>query len=92
MRSFHHVLFPDVLEAFDKHLGTFSAKKVSCIPGGEDAIEQVVTATGNTVLRYDTTSGQFVYNWQTPKGAGICYDTTFTAQDGSTLTAHFKTK
>ena len=73
-------------------IGTFSAKKVSCTPGGEDAIEQVVTATGNTALRYDTTSGQFVYNWQTPKGAGICYDTTFTDQSGATLTAHFKTK
>jgi hypothetical protein len=73
-------------------IGTFSAKKVSCTAGGEDAIEQVVTATGGTALRYDTTSGQFVYNWQTPKGAGICYDTTFTDQSGGTLTAHFKTK
>jgi hypothetical protein len=73
-------------------IGAFSAKKVSCTTGGEDAIEQVVTATGGTALRYDTTSGQFVYNWQTPKGAGICYDTTFTDQSGATLTAHFKTK
>jgi len=72
-------------------IGTFTAKKVSCSAAAvEDAIE--VTATGGTSFRYDSTSGQFVYNWQTPKGAGICYDTTFTAQDGSTLTAHFKTK
>jgi hypothetical protein len=73
-------------------IGAFSAKKVSCTAGSEDVIEQVVTATGGTALRYDTASGQFVYNWQTPKGAAICYDTTFTAQDGSSLTAHFKTK
>jgi hypothetical protein len=74
-------------------LGAFSAKKVSCTGGTEDAIEQVVTATGSTALRYDATSGQFVYNWQTPKtGVGSCYDVTFTDQSGSTLTAHFKLK
>src|SRR5215204_5418710 len=76
-------------------IGVFTAKKVAC-PGGaaEDPIEQVVTATGGTALRYDATSGQFVYNWQTPKTpVGACYDTTFTVTaDGSTLTAHFKTK
>jgi hypothetical protein len=76
-------------------IGSFSAKKVTC-PGAaaEDPIEQVVTATGGTALRYDATSGQFVYNWQTPKTpVGACYDTTFTVTaDGSTLTAHFKTK
>src|SRR5215204_2854223 len=76
-------------------IGVFTAKKVAC-PGGaaEDPIEQVVTATGGTALRYDATSGQFVYNWQTPKTpVGACYDTTFTVTaDCSTLTAHFKTK
>jgi hypothetical protein len=75
-------------------IGAFTAKKVACVGGTEDPIEQVVTATGGTALRYDSTSGQFVYNWQTPKTpAGACYDTTFTVTaDGSTLTAHFKAK
>ncbi|MFL6486626.1 MAG: PxKF domain-containing protein [Nitrososphaera sp.] len=74
-------------------VGAFSAKKVSCTGGTEDPIEQTVTATGGTALRYDTTSGQFVYNWQTPKtGVGACYDVTFTDQSGSALTAHFKLK
>jgi hypothetical protein len=75
-------------------IGAFTAKKVACAGGTEDPIEQVVTATGGTALRYDSTSGQFVYNWQTPKTpAGACYDTTFTVTaDGSTLTAHFKAK
>ena len=50
------------------------------------------TATGGTVLRYDFTAGQFVYNWQTPKTAGKCYRITMTTQDGSSLVAFFKLK
>jgi hypothetical protein len=59
----------------------------------EDAIE--TTATGGTSLRYDATAGQFIYNWQTPKGAsqvGKCYSLTMTAADSSTITAYFKLK
>jgi hypothetical protein len=55
-----------------------------------DAIE--LTATGGTSLRYDTTGGQFVYNWKTPTGAGTCHAVTITAQDGSYKTAYFKLK
>ncbi|PYJ65013.1 MAG: hypothetical protein DME76_18940 [Verrucomicrobia bacterium] len=51
-----------------------------------------LSATGGTVLRYDTTGRQFIYNWQTAKHAGDCYRVTMTAQDGSTLFAYFKTK
>jgi hypothetical protein len=52
------------------------------------------TVSGNTVLRYDTTSGQFVFNWQTPKNkAGSCYKVTIPTKDGvSSLTAYFKLK
>lgn len=66
--------------------------KVSCSTGTgvEDAIETV--ATGGTSLRYDTTGGQFIYNWKTPTGAGSCYKATVTAQDGSTISAYFKMK
>jgi hypothetical protein len=49
-------------------------------------------ATGNTVLRYDTVAGQFVYNWKTPATAGKCYRVTMTTQDGSSLVAYFKLK
>jgi HYR domain len=59
----------------------------------EDAIETV--ATGGTSLRYDTTAGQFIYNWTTPKGAtqvGKCYSLTMTAADSSTITAYFELK
>jgi hypothetical protein len=51
-----------------------------------------VTTTGGTMLRYDTTAGQFIQNWQTPKTAGKCYQVRVTAQDGSYLDAFFKTK
>jgi hypothetical protein len=56
-----------------------------------DEIELV--ATGGTVLRYDTTTGQFIYNWST-KGltVGQCYRVTVTLQDGSTIVAYFKMK
>jgi hypothetical protein len=58
---------------------------------GTDEIETL--ATGGTVLRYDSTSGQFIYNWKTPSGsAGKCFRVTLTTQDNSTLVAYFKMK
>jgi hypothetical protein len=67
------------------------ATKVGCDNGAPiDDIE--LTATGGTQLRYDTTGGQYIYNWQTPKQPGVCYDVTITANDGSSKTAHFKLK
>jgi hypothetical protein len=67
------------------------ATKVACDTGAPiDDIE--LTATGGTALRYDTTGGQYIYNWQTPKQPGACYDVTITAQDSSSKTAHFKLK
>src|SRR5215211_2585440 len=73
----------------------YNAIACGALSGGpEDAIETV--ATGGTSLRYDTTAGQFIYNWTTPKGAnqvGKCYTLTMTAADNSsTLTAYFKLK
>jgi len=55
-----------------------------------DEVEAI--ATGDTILRYDITSGQFIYNWKTPKTAGTCYRVTMTTVDGSTLMAYFKLK
>lgn len=70
---------------------SFVQTKVSCDAGAVvDEIE--VTSTGGTSLRYDTTSGQFIQNWQTPKAAGTCYRVTMTTQDGSSLVALFKLK
>ena len=52
-----------------------------------DAVE--ITTTGGTVLRYDTTGGQFVQNWKVPTALG-CYTATMTAQDGSSVSAKFQ--
>jgi hypothetical protein len=70
---------------------SLAATQITCdVSATVDDIE--LTATGGTSLRYDTTAGQFVYNWQTPKKAGNCYRVTMTTQDGSSLAAFFKLK
>lgn len=72
-------------------VASFTATKINCNTSIEDAIETFST-TGGTSLRYDSTAGQFVQNWQTPKLAGNCYKVTMTTLDGSSLTASFKLK
>jgi hypothetical protein len=73
---------------------TFKVGAVNCqtLSGSPtDDIEQY--STGATALRYDTKSGQFIQNWQTPKGkAGTCYQVKLTTDDGSSLVASFKLK
>jgi hypothetical protein len=71
---------------------SFTQQQVTC-PGASavtDAIE--ITSTGGTSLRYDSTGGQFVQNWQTPKKPGTCQLITVTAQDGSSVSAKFMLK
>jgi MBG domain len=57
-----------------------------------DAIE--ITTTGNTSLRFDSTSDQFIFNWksQSTWKAGTCYVVTVVGQDGTPLNAYFKMK
>jgi Subtilase family/Divergent InlB B-repeat domain len=50
------------------------------------------TATGGTVLRYDATANQFIYNWQTPNTSNVCYVLMLTLKDGTTHTASFQMK
>jgi len=68
---------------------SFTIKSVTC-PGASaptDAIEFVTT--GGTNLRYDTTGGQFIQNWQTPKKPGTCHSVTMETNDGSKISANF---
>ncbi|MGX5716757.1 PxKF domain-containing protein [Arthrobacter sp. MAHUQ-56] len=84
-------IFAGDTELTDPALAKFSIKPIACSPlSPVDDIE--VTATGNTSLRYDATSGQFIYNWKTPTVAGSCYSLTMTANDGSSISANFKLK
>jgi len=62
---------------------SFTLKTVSC-PGSTAPTDEIeLVTTGGTALRYDSTAGQFIQNWQTPKKPGTCYTTTMTTQDGT---------
>ncbi|HVE47701.1 MAG TPA: Ig-like domain-containing protein [Acidimicrobiales bacterium] len=78
-------------------LSTVSSFKVAQAPCGTaysatDDIE--VYSTGGTTLRYDSTGGQFIQNWQVPKvPANTCFRVVLSLADGvSSTTAFFKTK
>jgi hypothetical protein len=58
-----------------------------CGAGVQDDLTQ--SATGGTSLRYDTTANQYIYNWQSPKAAGTCYQVSITLVDGRTQSALF---
>ena len=72
-------------------VNSFVQTRIAC-DGGATLDEIEVTSTGGTSLRYDTTGGQFIQNWQTPRTAGTCYRVTMTTDDGSSLVALFKLK
>jgi hypothetical protein len=56
----------------------------NCLTGVPiDDIEEL--ATGGTNLRYDTTGAQYIFNWQTPKKPGTCYNVTVQMVDGSSI-------
>jgi hypothetical protein len=71
---------------------SFTAKAITCPTGNLATDEIEVLSTGATSLRYDTTAGQFIQNWQTPRKPGACYAVTVTTVDGSTQTANFLLK
>lgn len=71
---------------------SFTQKTVAC-PGSTATTDEIeLTSAGGTGLRYDTTGGQFVQNWQTPKKPGTCAQAVVTTQDGSAITANFMFK
>jgi hypothetical protein len=66
-------------------------KKIDCGTGATlDTLE--TTASGSTTLRYDSTAGQFIYNWKTPPQKG-CYQVDVALiENMGTLTALFNLK
>jgi hypothetical protein len=84
-------IFAGTKELTDTTIVTMTNKKITCLTGAAvDDIETVLS--GSTSLKYDTTAGQFQYNWKLPTGAGTCYELKMTAKDGSSVTANFKLK
>jgi hypothetical protein len=72
---------------------SFALASVSCLAFDGQVTDPVdFTTTGGTTLRYDTTAGQFIQNWQTPKKPNTCWVVTMTAQDGSTIVSDFQLK
>jgi hypothetical protein len=70
----------------------FTAKPITCPNGSATTDEIEFVTTGGTNLRYDTTAGQFIQNWQTPKKPGSCYSVTMETNDGSKISANFLLK
>lgn len=70
----------------------FTVKGITCPDATTPADDIELVTTGGTSLRYDTTGGQFIQNWQTPKKSGACYNVTMATEDGSSLSATFKLK
>jgi hypothetical protein len=68
----------------------FALAELPCSVGVEDPLDPTFSTSGSTVLRY--ADGQFIVNWETPRGANRCYRVTMATRDGSQLTAFFKTK
>lgn len=68
---------------------SYTQQKISCTSGPTDAVG-TLSMTGNTGLRYDTTSGQFIANWKTPTQANTCWKVIVTLQGDNAISALFK--
>ncbi len=75
-------VFAGATELTDTSVVKPVVSKVSCTSGSTAPVEELAP-TGGTSLRYDTTGGQFIFNWQTPKQANTCWSVTVTTADGT---------
>jgi hypothetical protein len=88
-------LFADtVKKTSTSDISSFTQKKISCSSVSTALTDDVeITSTGNTSLRYDSISGQFIANWKTPTGQiGTCWEAKMTSIDGSAIAGFFKLK
>lgn len=84
-------VFAGTTELTDTSIVKMGVRQIACSPLAiQDGIE--ITATGNTSLRYDSTGGQYIYNWKTPNMPGACLQLSMTSADGSHIDANFKLK
>ena len=85
-------VFAGNTELTDPAVAGMGYRRVSCQTGDvvTDEIEQVITSTNQLGLRYDSTAGQFIYNWKTPTvSSTTCYELKATLDDGGAITALF---
>jgi hypothetical protein len=69
-------------------IASFTFTPIACETNAPvDAIE--TTVADGSGLRYDPQAGQFIYNWKTPKTAGVCYEVDLFTVEGSMLWANF---
>jgi hypothetical protein len=74
---------------FITDLGVVAAIRVGSTPCPSAVAVCDVTPTGATMLRYDTQTNQYVYNWLTPSQTGT-YVLSVHFTDGTTYAAYFK--
>lgn len=67
-----------------------SSRSYACNTAPEDTLEEY--ATGGTALRYDTTAQQYIFNWQSPKQPGSCWQVKLMLADGTARYATFGLK
>ena len=86
-------VFRDTTELTDTSVvASLRYVQVSCSTFSGSPTEAIeLTTSGSTSLRYDTTAGLFIFNWQTPKQK-ICAIVTITTIDGDALSANFQFK
>jgi hypothetical protein len=71
---------------------TPSFRQVACPGASMESVTVAPDASGSTALRYDSVSGQFIYNWKVPSSSGGCYQLTMTTSDGASVSALFRVK
>jgi len=74
---------------FISDLGVVAEIKVAALPCPTTVTACDVTPQGGTMLRYDTKTNQYVYNWATPTTVGT-YVLSVHFTDGTTYVAYFK--